>query len=102
MGVGPAVAVSPLDEIRAAGIVCPSCGKNYADLLGGHQHELTVDLPSAVATPDATVRCADGVTLRFSELSFDELAAVVNVKFLDDGRLREAEAFAEHVVSWLP
>lgn len=81
-------------EIRAAGIACPSCGVNLADLPDGH----------ALAVADGpggpfTAECATGVTVQLNGASplndadISAWQAAVNVALYDDFRRREDEAF---------
>ena len=50
-------------EIREAGVICPSCGQNYADLIGaGHAVEFSGgNLPASL--PDGTAKCAAGESI---------------------------------------
>ena len=88
-------------EIRAAGIVCPSCGVNMADLPDGHMLTLSGD-----GKPDEkgmehnwTAQCGAGKLVRLSDdvpmsdADFQTWEAAANISLYDDFRKREAEAF---------
>jgi hypothetical protein len=73
VGVGEAVAVTARDEIRAAGLVCPSCRENLADLIGtGHRLEF-----------GETIRCQRGTERVPDEMTFDEFRAAANIDLLE-------------------
>jgi hypothetical protein len=72
-------------EIRAAGLICPSCGVNMADLPADHRLEIG-PLSEGVA------KCADGKQAHLTQ--FDDFKAAVNISLYDDFRERESEAFA--------
>jgi len=91
-------AEAALDEIRAAGIICPSCRLNMADLPDGHA--LTVsDGPGARRT--AECRQGDVVQLYAAEpvpdADVEAWQAVATITVYDDFRRREAEAFGRIV-----
>lgn len=79
-------------EIRAEGIICPSCGVNMADLPDGHMLVLSDREPW-------TAKCADGTLTALaasSSMGDEEFAtwqAAANISLYDDFRKREAEAF---------
>ncbi len=88
-------------EIRAAGIVCPSCGVNMADLPEDHLLAL-----SGVGKPDGkgmehnwTAQCGSGKLVELSDevpmgdADFATWQAAANISLYDDFRRREAEAF---------
>jgi hypothetical protein len=90
-------------EIRAAGIVCPSCGVNMADLPEGHSLVLTSGgIKQANGTEGPwTAQCASGELIHLSgdvpmtDADFTIWQNAANVNLYDDFRKREAEAFAE-------
>jgi hypothetical protein len=81
-------------EIRAAAIICPSCGVNAADLPDGHMLAIYAD-----ADTGWSAECRDGVAARLaatSPMSDPEFKAwqdAGNVSLLDNFRWREAQAF---------
>ena len=81
------------EEIRAAGIDCPSCGKNVGDLYGkGHRY----DRPEGrIAIACDTVKCADGEPVAAASLTYEQVQAVANIDLLDDFARAEDEAFGK-------
>ena len=79
-------------EIRAADLICPSCGVNMADLPDGHALTLSTKAP-------LTAKCADGTSASLASSSpmsddeFGKLQAAANIALWDDMRRREAESF---------
>jgi hypothetical protein len=69
-------------EIRAAGITCPSCGVNAADLPDGHKLEIGA----------MTAQCEGGRLVAIGEDGPDIFAAVVQVSLFDEYRAAIAEA----------
>ena len=65
------------DEMRAAGIACPSCGVNMADLPGGHQLAME-------SMPTGQVQCADGRRVLIA--SVDMFRAAANVGLYEEMR----------------
>jgi len=72
-------------EIRAAGIICPSCGVNMADLPDGHRLAVIPGLK------DGFAECRDGQ--RADITTFEPLQMAANVSVWDEFRRREAETF---------
>jgi DNA-directed RNA polymerase subunit RPC12/RpoP len=72
-------------EIRAAGIICPSCDVNMADLPDGHRLAVIPGLK------DGFAECRDG--RRADITAFESLQMAANVSLWDAFRRREAEAF---------
>ena len=69
-------------EIRAAGIICPSCGKNAADLIGT-DHEVAFsggNLPASL--PDGTAKCADGEMIPLAGADFETIKFLANLELL--------------------
>ena len=64
-------------EMRAAGIACPSCGVNMADLPEGHQLAME-------SMPAGQVQCADGRRVLIA--SVDMFRAAANVGLYDEMR----------------
>ena len=83
-------------EMRAGGIICPSCSVNLADLPDGHALILSGE---QVASRPWTAGCGDGavVTLAasspMSDSEFRTWEAAASISLWDDFRRREAEAF---------
>lgn len=83
-------------EIRAAGIICPSCGTNMADLPDGHMLAIS-DLPGT----GMLAECRDGapvtlLTTALSPMSEEQYAtfeAVAQIALHDGFRRLDAEAF---------
>ena len=83
-------------EIRAAGIVCPSCGINMADLPDSHRLVLDhggVDWERAVKRPPSA-KCGTGELVSLDDAGFETWQAAANIALYDDFRAREAEAFS--------
>ena len=81
-------------EIRAAGLVCPSCGVNMADLPDGHLLTLTHGRQYENAPIEApTAKCEYGPLVMLGE--YDKFRAAANVSLHDQFRKAEAEAFAK-------
>jgi len=80
-------------EIRAAEIICPSCGVNAADLPDGHK--LEIGPPEAV-----TAQCDGGRLVTVAEDGPDIFAAVIQVQLFDE--YRAAIALPGHNCSALP
>jgi hypothetical protein len=91
-------------EIRAAGIVCPSCGVNMADLPDGHKLVLDhggVDWERAVKRPPSA-RCGSGKLVRLEGASFETWQAAANVSLYDDFRARFDEAVSIQITGTGP
>jgi ribosomal protein L37E len=84
-------------EIRAAGIVCPSCGKNAADIYGQHQYEDLDDVgvPSAVLSMSGSLKCTAGTPVAAGTMGYEQFQAVANIALLDEFRRREDRAFED-------
>jgi hypothetical protein len=65
-------------EMRAAGIACPSCRVNMADLPQGHR--LVMD------AAQETAKCVDGTAASLG--SFDAFRAAANVMLMDEYNAR--------------
>ena len=79
-------------EIRTAGLICPSCGVNMADLPDGHALTISTEEPW-------TAKCAGGTlasltaSTPMSDDEFSKWQAAANIALWDDFRRREEEAF---------
>ncbi len=71
-------------EIRAAGLICPSCGVNMADLPDDHDLALSCREPF-------TARCRNGKLAELAE--FETVRAAANISLYDEFRKRENEAW---------
>ena len=83
--------------IRAAGIVCPSCGTNAADLANDHMLDLDtggVDWVRAEKRP-ATAKCAAGTLVPLDDASFETWQAAANVSLYDSFREAEDKAWSQ-------
>jgi hypothetical protein len=84
-------------EIRAAGLICPSCGVNMADLPKDHRLVLTSephpDLHDGLLA--AYAQCADGERASLLNAPFEVIQSAANIALMDDFRRREDEAFAQ-------
>ena len=90
-------------EIRAAGIACPSCGVNMADLPGDHKLVLDpggIDWERAVKRPPSAL-CGSGKLVGLEGASFETWQAAANASLYDDFRAREAEAWRREVMGTL-
>ena len=87
-----AAAEAAREEIRAAGLICPSCGKNYADLIGRHCLILVMD-------DDAPwCECRDGAQVLLGQLlmarigpakAWEKMQAAANIAAMDEVRFEE-------------
>ena len=85
-------------EIREAGIVCPSCGVNMADVDESHMLTLNHGREYEDAPLEApTAQCNYGKLLNLTEAPLGRWQAAAGVALWDDFRKREAEAFARIV-----
>jgi hypothetical protein len=66
------------DEIRSEGLICPSCGKNWADLIG--RHCLIMVMPDRSWKPIA--ECRDGRPAECK--TWREVQAAVNISVADE------------------
>ena len=81
-------------EMRAAGIACPSCGVNMADLPEGHLLTLTHGRQHEDAPIEApTAKCEYGPLVMLGE--YDKFRAAANISLHDQFRKAETEAFAQ-------
>jgi hypothetical protein len=81
-------------EIRAAGITCPSCGVNMADLPEGHMLILgggNGGLWGAKCARGSAVTVSADVPM--GDAAFGTLKSAANIALYDDFRRREDEAF---------
>ena len=87
-------------EIRAAGIVCPSCGVNMADLDESHMltlkhgreyEDAPLEAPTAQCNYGQSVPLANRAGMSTAE--FEVIEAAANVALYDDYRKNLAEAF---------
>lgn len=79
------------DEIRAEGIVCPSCGMSMADL--PNKHSLVLYGP---AGRDCGAECADGIPVDMS--AFEAMQAATTVAVYDDFRRRMEAAWRQEII----
>jgi hypothetical protein len=86
-------------EIRTAGIVCPSCGKNTGDIFGRHRYEKPDGL---IALGCDVIKCADGVPVLSADLTYEQLKAVANIDLADDAWQAESDYFDKHVIGTGP
>ena len=89
-------------EIRAAGLACPSCGVNMADLPedhvltlghGSQREDAPAEAPAAKCVHGALVVLATSSPMTDAE--YQRVRAAANIALMDDFRKREAEAFAQ-------
>jgi len=71
-------------EIRKAGIVCPSCRLNMADLPAGHLYAFSAGGMVTALGGHGTVKCQAGSERPMADLDFDSIKAIANIKLLDD------------------
>lgn len=84
-------------EIRAEGIICPSCGVNMADLPWDHMLGLDhggVDWERAEQRP-ASAKCAAGQLVPLDGASFETWQAAASVNLWDKFREAEDAAFSK-------
>ena len=91
-------------EMRAAGLVCPSCGVNMADL--PHDHRLVldaggIDWERAVKRPPSAL-CGSGELVSLDGASFETWQAAANVSLYDDFRARFDEVVSSEIIGTGP
>jgi hypothetical protein len=81
--IADAVRADARAEIREAGVICPSCGQNYADLIGaGHAVEFSGgNLPASL--PDGTAKCAAGESISLAGAGFETISLLAGMELLD-------------------
>ena len=83
------------DEIRAEGLICPSCGQNYADLIS--RHRLVLIMAGETAGPGAIeAECKDGH--RAECRTWDAIKAAANISLADEIWRQETAAFARDII----
>jgi hypothetical protein len=80
-------------EIRAAGLICPSCDVNMADLPDGHVLTLSTEEPWTAKCAGGTLATLTGISSPMSDDEFGEWQAAANIALWDAFRRREEEAF---------
>ena len=91
-------------EMRAAGIACPSCGVNMADLPRDHRLVLDpggIDWERAVKRPPSAL-CASGELVSLDGVSFETWQAAANVSLYDDFRARFDEVVSSEIIGTGP
>jgi hypothetical protein len=91
-------------EIRAAGIACPSCGVNMADLPDDHKLVLDhggIDWERAVRRPPSAL-CGSGRIVWLDDSRFETWQAAANVSLYDDVRTRFEQALATDIIGTVP
>ena len=83
------------EEIRDAGLTCPSCGQNYADLITGHCLILIM-----AAERKVEAECRDGQ--RAECVTWDDMRAAANISLADEVWRQETIAFARDVIGTGP
>ena len=92
------------EEIREAGIICPSCGKNTGDLLGRHCLVLITRTPvsreqgfghavALIGKPETFCECRDGRPVILTGADFETWQAAANIALMDDFWFRDTMAF---------
>lgn len=94
------------EQLRAAGLVCPSCRRNLADIYGSHSYENLDDagIPQAFNDLAATLKCTDGEPIPVAGIAadWDKFQAVANIAVLDEAWRRESRWFDEHAIGTGP
>jgi DNA-directed RNA polymerase subunit RPC12/RpoP len=96
-------------EIRDAGIACPSCGLNMADLPGDHCLVLLTSVPvtreSGFGHPVALMgktghscECRDGATVILTGADFGTWQAAASIQLWDDFRRRMDEVIRREII----
>ena len=91
-------------EIRAAGIACPSCGVNMADLPDDHKLVLDpggVDWVRAEKRPPSAL-CASGEPVSLDGASYETWQAAANVSLYDGFRARFDESLTTQIIGTGP
>lgn len=77
------------DEIRSAGLICPSCGKNAGDSFGWHSLILISEPDRAIPVAE----CRDGQRVPLED--WNTIQAAANIALMDDFWFRETLAFRD-------
>ena len=86
-------AAAAREEIRAAGLICPSCGVNMADLPDGHALAVSLEEPCTVECRDGTAASLAGISSPMDDGAFEKWQAAANIAVWDYFRRREAGSF---------
>ena len=92
------------EEIRAAGLVCPSCGVNMADLPQDHKLVLDpggIDWERAVRRPPSAL-CGSGRVVWLDDSRFETWQAAASVSAYDNFRARFDEAVSTQIIGTGP
>ena len=92
------------EEIRAAGLVCPSCGVNMADLPQDHKLVLDpggIDWERAVRRPPSAL-CGSGRVVWLDDSRFETWQAAASVSAYDNFRARFDEAISTQIIGTGP
>jgi hypothetical protein len=73
------------EEIRSAGLICPSCGQNAGDLLGRHCLVLIKEPDRAIPVAE----CRDGRRVPLED--WNTIHAAANIALMDDFWFREGQ-----------
>lgn len=90
------------EEIRATGLVCPSCSLNMADLPDGHmlvissgrRHEDGPGGAVLLAKEPRTATCANGQPANMEQAPYETWQAVANISLWDSFRKTEDEVWS--------
>jgi hypothetical protein len=91
-------------EIRDAGLICPSCGKNAGDLIGRHCLVLVTRVPvsrdrgfghdvALMGQPETSCECRDGRPVILTGADFGTWQAAASIALMDDFWFRDTTAF---------
>ena len=93
------------EEIRAGGLICPSCGRNWADLLGRHC------LVMVMADDTPWCECRDGAQVLLGPLlvarigpakAWEKMQAAANIALADEVWRQETITFDRDVIGTGP
>ena len=94
------------EEIRADGLICPSCGQNYADLIGRHCLILVMDVraPWCECRDGAQVPLLDAMVASGASpaVAWEKWQAAASISVADEGWWQTTIAFERDVIGTGP
>lgn len=93
------------EEIRTQGLICPSCGHNWADLIGHHNLILimTDDTPWCECRDGAQVLLGSLLTDRIGRAkAWEKMKAAANIALADEVWRQETIAFDRDIIGTSP
>ena len=93
------------EEIRAEGLICPSCGQNWADLIGRHSLVMIIadDTPWCECRDGAQVLLGPGLASRIGPAkAWEKMQAAASISVADEAWRLETIAFARDIIGTGP